>query len=83
MPKAKREQVMMTEPPAKTATFPSAEKKNGHSGNGNATAGPDLENEIRNRAYELYERRGRQDGKAQDDWFQAEAEVRTRFSRTA
>ncbi len=82
MPKAKREQVTM-EPPAKPATSISAEKKNGHSGNGNATAGPDLENEIRNRAYELYEKRGRQDGKAQDDWFQAEAEVRSRFSRTA
>jgi len=82
MPKAKREQVM-TESPAKPATSTSAEKKNGHSGNGNATVGPDLENEIRNRAYELYEKRGRQDGKAQEDWFQAEAEVRSRFSRTA
>ena len=82
MPKAKREQLTM-EPPAKPATSTSAEKKNGHSGNGNVTAAPDLENEIRNRAYELYERRGRQDGKAQDDWFQAETEVRTRFSRTA
>ena len=83
MPKAKREQVTTTEPPAKPATFTTAEKKNGHSGNGNVTAGSDLENEIRNRAYELYEKRGRQDGRAQDDWFQAEAEVRSRFPRTA
>ncbi len=31
--------------------------------------------EIRFHAYELYERRGRGDGHALDDWLQAEAEV--------
>ena len=34
--------------------------------------------EIRFRAYELYERRGRGDGHALDDWLQAEAEVLAR-----
>lgn len=80
MPRAKRAQVT-TEPPAKPATSTPAEKKNGH--NGNAKAGFDLETTIRARAYELYEKRGRKDGYAQDDWLQAEAEVRSQYSRTA
>jgi hypothetical protein len=33
-----------------------------------------LEEQIRLRAYELYEARGREDGHAVDDWLQAEAE---------
>jgi len=33
------------------------------------------EHEIRTRAYELYEIRGREDGHAQDDWYQAESEL--------
>jgi len=35
----------------------------------------ELEEQIRRRAYELYEQRGRVDGHALDDWLQAEAEV--------
>jgi Protein of unknown function (DUF2934) len=35
-----------------------------------------IEERIRLRAYELYERRGRRDGHAVDDWLQAEAELR-------
>lgn len=35
----------------------------------------DLEEQIRQRAYELYERRGRGDGHATEDWLQAEAEL--------
>ena len=34
-----------------------------------------LEEQIRHRAYMLYELRGRQDGHALDDWLQAEAEI--------
>jgi len=37
---------------------------------------PTLEDEIRRRAYELYEARGCQDGHALDDWLRAEAYVR-------
>jgi Protein of unknown function (DUF2934) len=43
-----------------------------------ATAGPIeviLEHEIRIRAYELYTERGARDGRALDDWLQAEYEV--------
>lgn len=36
---------------------------------------PNLEEEIRHRAYELYEQRGREDGHDLDDWFRAEAET--------
>ncbi len=35
----------------------------------------DIEERIRQRAYELYEQRGRVDGFALDDWFQAETEI--------
>jgi hypothetical protein len=81
MPRAKRAQVTTMEPPAEPATSTSPRKKNGK--NGNANAAFDLETAIRARAYELYEKRGRQDGQAQTDWFQAEAEVRSRDSSTA
>ncbi len=40
-----------------------------------AEARTELEEQIRRRAYELYEQRGRVDGYALDDWLQAEAEV--------
>ena len=39
-----------------------------------ASTTPDEEN-VRARAYELYEVRGRIDGRAEEDWLQAEAEV--------
>lgn len=35
----------------------------------------DLQDRIRNRAYDLYEKRGAQDGHALDDWLQAKAEI--------
>ncbi|HYY69537.1 MAG TPA: DUF2934 domain-containing protein [Terriglobales bacterium] len=36
---------------------------------------PTLEDEIRRRAHELYEQRGRQDGHDVEDWLRAEGEV--------
>ena len=36
--------------------------------------GGELQNQIRARAYQLYEQRGREDGHDLDDWLQAEAE---------
>ncbi len=36
---------------------------------------PNLEEEIRHRAYELYEQRGRENGRDLDDWLRAEAET--------
>jgi Protein of unknown function (DUF2934) len=36
---------------------------------------PDQQEQVRRRAQELYEQRGREEGHALDDWLQAEAEV--------
>lgn len=52
----------------------------------NAVSAPqDTLEQVRRRAYELYEQRGRQDGFHEQDWFQAETEIlsRSRTSRTA
>ncbi len=46
-----------------------------------STVHPGLEEEIRRRAYELYEERGRQDGLHQEDWERAQAEVLTRYQK--
>ncbi len=35
-----------------------------------------IEQQIEQRAYELYEERGRTDGHDLDDWFQAESEIK-------
>lgn len=43
----------------------------------------DLQEQIRRRAYELYEQRGREDGRDLDDWLQAESEVTKKKARTA
>lgn len=40
-----------------------------------AAVSSDLEDEVRGRAYELYEQDGRQDGRDQEYWLRAEAEV--------
>ena len=44
----------------------------------NAAAGKpvDVTSQIATRAYALYEQRGRQDGRAAQDWEQAEREIR-------
>lgn len=34
-----------------------------------------LEEDVRSRAFELYEKRGREDGHEVDDWLSAEAEL--------
>ena len=46
----------------------------GSNGNTNHSA-VELESEIRRRAYDLYERRGYVDGRAVQDWLEAEREV--------
>ncbi|MBV8477752.1 MAG: DUF2934 domain-containing protein [Acidobacteria bacterium] len=42
-----------------------------------------LEDEIRRRAYELFEQRGGAPGNEQDDWLRAESEVLARYQQTA
>ena len=43
----------------------------------------ELEDQIRQRAYELYEVRGREDGHEQEDWFRAKEEITIKKFRTA
>jgi hypothetical protein len=43
----------------------------------------ELEHQIRLRAYELYEARGRKDGRELDDWLRAKEEIREEKFRTA
>jgi hypothetical protein len=45
-------------------------------GNGSSERGTRSEDQVRRRAYELWEQRGRQHGRDADDWFRAESEVR-------
>lgn len=45
------------------------------SDSGAPTALAALEEQIRRRAYELYEERGRKEGFAEQDWLQAECEL--------
>jgi hypothetical protein len=42
-----------------------------------------LEDEIRRRAYEIYEERGRTPGDEHEDWLRAEREVLARYEQTA
>jgi Protein of unknown function (DUF2934) len=44
---------------------------------------PDFQEQIRRRAYELYEQRGSDDGHDLDDWLQAESEVTPHRAKTA
>ena len=43
----------------------------------------ELEHQIRQRAYELYEARGMEDGHEQEDWFRAKEEITIKKFRTA
>lgn len=40
---------------------------------------PGIQEEIRQRAYELYEARGRQEGFQEEDWIHAETEILARY----
>jgi DUF2934 family protein len=42
----------------------------------------ELQEQVRRRAYELYEQRGRNDGHELDDWLQAESETTRPTSNT-
>jgi hypothetical protein len=49
----------------------------------NVITDPNLEQEIRRRAYALYEERGRGDGHDIDDWLRAEAELNAATQKAA
>lgn len=50
---------------------------------GRTVAEETSEEQIRQRAYELYEARGRGDGHDLEDWLEAEAEITDRAERAA
>ena len=43
---------------------------------------PKIEDEIRRRAHQLYEQRGREDGHDVEDWLRAEEEIKQTRSRS-
>ena len=43
----------------------------------------ELEHQLRERAYELYEARGREDGHDEEDWLRAKEEITIKKFRTA
>jgi hypothetical protein len=50
----------------------------------NVTTSPiEREEQVRRRAFELYEQRGREDGHELDDWLQAESELVLRQAKAA
>lgn len=71
MPKAKTARTPKTKPENNVLQMP----ENGSNGTANHA---ELESEIRLRAYEIYEQRGYTNGRAEQDWFEAEQEVRER-----
>ena len=44
---------------------------------------PEIQEQVRRRAHEVYEQRGREEGHGLDDWLQAEAEVTQQRTKTA
>jgi len=66
------------------ANKPKSENKLLHmpeNGVNGAATGAELELEIRLRAYEIYEQRGYSNGRAEQDWFDAEQEVLARHGK--
>ena len=43
----------------------------------------ELDHQIRERAYELYEERGREEGHDEEDWYRAKEELTVKKFRTA
>ena len=68
--------------PVKNASSPALVEENG-SKPAETTRMVVVEEEIRIRAYEIYEARGRQPGFDQDDWIRAETEILSRLKESA
>ena len=69
---------------SQTLTFHSSEAHKNQQNSPSLNTGS-MQEEIRKRAYELYEKRGRRNGHHEDDWLQAEREIRdqNRFRKAA
>ena len=73
-PKAEKTEKKVLQMPDTAASTGS----NGNSGSSSRHSSIELESEIRRRAYELYADRGYTDGLHEQDWLEAEREVRSR-----
>lgn len=78
MPKAKQAPTKSSfsadnaaKPPSSVAVFPHPQ----------TSSSPNVEEQIRRRAYELYEQRGRHDGFSEQDWLHAESEILNRTGK--
>jgi hypothetical protein len=84
MPRAKNPAA--TNPPNKQViTMPEASSKPAVRKAASSPVSPtpiDLDDQIRRRAYELYEQRGGTPGSDHEDWLRAESEVRATLNRT-
>ena len=78
MPKAKAPRTI--KPKAEKNVLQMPETSNGK---GQQSAALELELEIRERAYEIYAQRGYTNGRADEDWFEAEREVKARQGNRA
>lgn len=79
---ASRKETPRQKPSAQTSrTVTPIQKEGAQHSAAAAQLAPTIEEEIRYRAYELYEARGRQDGFHMEDWKVAEAEVLLRYRR--
>ena len=79
MPKAKTPRVNNS-PNKQVISMPESISAPAIRKNGGSVTPIDLEGQIRERAYELYEERGRMDGQDAEDWFRAEREVLSRIN---
>ncbi|HEX3624823.1 MAG TPA: DUF2934 domain-containing protein [Verrucomicrobiae bacterium] len=70
MPKAKTPRTIKPKAEKKVLQMPEASN-----GNGSASPNLKLESEIRERAYEIYAKRGYTNGREAEDWLEAEREV--------
>ena len=68
-------------PKTKSTVTPIAQVSHGTESNNRAFSSVRIEEEIRIRAYEFFEQRGRQEGFHDADWARAEAEVLAKYRR--
>ena len=79
MPKARAPRTVKAKTEKNILQMPEAPSNGNHV----STTVTDFESEIRTRAYEIYAERGYTNGRAEEDWTQAEREVLSRHGKNA
>ena len=78
---AKSSRKSPTGKPAGTASLTTNGKHNVAAENSANSLSSTIQEQIRQRAYELYEKRGRLEGYEHEDWIRAESEVLAQYDR--